>query len=242
MKEQRQPRGRSKSRDQDRQGGGNRQRDSRRTGGGSQNYNGRGRSDYHSGNQRERISVESGFLVLIDQFMLANEQFTEQLSKLIDDDPAKKDVLVEDFGGRVVEIPRGLYRIDRNPYNLTIIIHPDGSDPSKVRSASLNSGSVFIDTRCLAMIDRELLDDPGLIEKYQGLWNSDQTKACRDLLRDNGGAVRYGFSKESDELSILLSEDKLALVLSPVGVEEGQGDHFEIEKEDQESQNEAPQT
>ena len=52
------------------------------------------------------------------------------------------------------------------------------------------------------MIDRELLDDTGLLEKYQQLWNSGQEKACRDLLRDNGGAVRYGFQRFGDVLNV----------------------------------------
>ena len=33
-----------------------------------------------SGNQRERIAVESGDLVFIDQFMLANQQFLDRVS------------------------------------------------------------------------------------------------------------------------------------------------------------------
>lgn len=171
---------------------------------------------FNSGNQRERISVESGFLVLIDQFMLANQQFTEKLSSLVDADPAEKDALIEQFGGKVVELPPGLYRIDRDPYKMLIVVHPDGESPKlKDFESSEDSPSVFIDTRCVAMIDRELLDDYSLIEKYQSLWLSQQNKACRDLLRDNGGAVRYGFSRESDELEIATASEEHALVLRP---------------------------
>jgi len=218
MSEQRHSKQRSRNKDprreQDRRGGGRGRNGGQR---GPNSYHGRGRSDYHSGNQRERISVESGYLVLIDQFMLANPDFTSLLNKLIDDDPEKKNSLIEEFGGSVVELPPGLYRIDRNPYNMTIVVHPDGVDSQTLTAVTKTSGVIYVDTRCLAMIDRELLDDPGLIEKYHFLWHSDQSKACRDLLRDNGGAVRYGFSKERDELEVMFTENKSSLVITPVG-------------------------
>jgi hypothetical protein len=65
------------------------------------------------------------------------------------------------------------------------------------------------------MIDRELLDDTSLLEKYQHLWFGGKDKACRDLLRDNGGAVRYGFSRYSDDLSVRLDRRDNLLVLAP---------------------------
>src|SRR5690606_6262611 len=151
---------------------------------------------------RERIQVESGALVLIDQFMLANQQVLDRLNELFDEQPEAKDELVREFGGAVVNVPPDIYRIERDPFASTIIIHPDGE---KTEAASLREemntpvGRVFIDTRCLAMIDRELLDDLSLLQKYQELWQSGKDKACRDLLRDNGGAVRYGFQRFGDE-------------------------------------------
>ena len=66
-----------------------------------------------SGNKRERIAVESGFLVMIDQFMLANPQFTERLEDTVDGDLSDKDHLVKDYGGSVVELAPGTYRIER---------------------------------------------------------------------------------------------------------------------------------
>jgi hypothetical protein len=65
------------------------------------------------------------------------------------------------------------------------------------------------------MVDRELLDDSGLLDKYQQLWFSGQDKACRDLLRDNGGAVRYGFSRNSDELGVYFIPDEDVVCLWP---------------------------
>jgi hypothetical protein len=241
MNEQRQHKNRSRTRDDDkhengRRGGRRRNRGRRGgRGNGSGDYNpshrfndNRSRSDYsngggyNGGNQRERISVESGYLVLIDQFMLANPYFTDKLNGLIDEAPEKKNTLISEFGGQVVEVPPGLYRIDRDPYNLTIVIHPEGVDSRDLSPTKEKIGRVYVDTRCLAMIDRELLDDPGLIEKYNFLWHSDQNKACRDLLRDNGGAVRYGFSKEQDELQIVFTENKTSLIITPYKKDDNQ--------------------
>ncbi len=207
-------RGGSRSRGGRGGGGGN-----RRGGGGGRNFRGNGgrsrggrgasnrdpRAASQSGNQRERIAVESGALVLIDQFMLANPQFHAQLLDLIDDGPEAKDNVIARYGGTVIDLTPGTYRIERDPYAFTIVVHQDGSEARSdelVELADKEIGHVYVDTRCLAMIDRELLDDTALLEKYQQLWFSGQEKACRDLLRDNGGAVRYGFQRYGDELGV----------------------------------------
>jgi hypothetical protein len=192
---------------QGRNGGGGRGRGrswgNNRRGGGYRNNDPRAAA--HSGNRRERISVESGHLVLIDQFMLANPQFIDEFMDRIDQDGKAKDELIMEFGGTVVELTPGTYRIERDPYAYTIVIHPEGDAPETKELpeiATKNTGTVFVDTRCLAMVDRELLDDGGLLDKYSQLWASGQEKACRDLLRDNGGAVRYGFRRYGDELGV----------------------------------------
>lgn len=157
------------------------------------------------GNKRERISIESGHLVLIDQFMLANPQFIERLNDIADDDPGLKDDIIRHFGGSVVEVEPGTYRIERDPFKFVIVVHPEGDSlilDEIADHATKSNGHVFVDTRCLAMIDRELLDDNALLEKYQQLWFEGQDKACRDLLRDNGGAVRYGFQRHGDDLGV----------------------------------------
>lgn len=213
--------------------GGHRNGGGGRHGGGGRGHNhrgGRGRysrggghyakgQSAESGNQRERIAVESGFLVLIDQFMLANPQFLEQLSNLADDAIDSKDDLVRSFGGEVIELEPGTYRIDRDPFAPSIVIHQSASQEDGEEAAGGSSesvGTVFVDTRCLAMIDRELLDDRSLLDRYQQLWFSGQEKACRDLLRDNGGAVRYGFNRFGDELNVLVQEEPGLVCLRPV--------------------------
>lgn len=192
-------------------GGGGRGGRGRHGGGG----NGRGRSSRQSrrnprqsaesGNQRERIAIESGDLVLIDQFMLANPQFIEKITAALDEAPEVKNDIIADYGGKVISIGRGTYRIERDPFAFTIVVHPEGQNVENneiTKDATETLGHIFIDTRCLAMVDRELLDDSSLLEKYQQLWFAGEDKACRDLLRDNGGAVRYGFKRDGDELGI----------------------------------------
>ena len=180
------------------------------------------RAAVNSGNERERIAIESGHLVLLDQFMLANPQFIEKLVAIMDEEPAAKDQLIRQYGGTVVELKPDTYRIDRDPFKYTIVVRPSDQEvelDDLTETATTEQGHVFVDTRCLAMIDRELLDDNQLLEKYQQLWFSGQEKACRDLLRDNGGAVRYGFCKQGDELGVHTIPDQDVVCLWPDVVE-----------------------
>jgi len=211
------------------------QRRSNRGGGRSSRGRGqRGRGDRHgrrhprqsaeSGNQRERIAIESGDLVLIDQFMLANPQFIEKMSAALDESADVKTDLITEYGGKVINVTCGTYRIERDPFAYTIIVHPEGdsldSAPEVVKEATDSIGEINVDTRCLAMLDRELLDDSSLLERYQQLWFSGQDKACRDLLRDNGGAVRYGFRRDGDELGIYQVPGEDIICLWPKNIEE----------------------
>ncbi len=148
--------------------------------------------------------------------MLANQQFIEKMAAIVDEDTTVKNQLIREYGGKVISVARGTYRIERDPFAYTIVVHPEGDAPQAadvVKDATQELGEVNIDTRCLAMLDRELLDDSSLLERYQQLWFSGQDKACRDLLRDNGGAVRYGFRRDGDELGVyqIPGEDVIAL-------------------------------
>lgn len=137
--------------------------------------------------------------------MLANPQFIEKMSAIADESAETKNSLIAEYGGKVISVTCGTYRIERDPFAYTIIVHPEGDSmesPEAVKEATDNIGDINVDTRCLAMLDRELLDDTSLLERYQQLWFTGQDKACRDLLRDNGGAVRYGFRRDGDELGI----------------------------------------
>lgn len=205
MRRERQSRGRNNYRSSGRNNNNRRGGPNRGGGRGGPRHRGAPRNSFDSGNKRERIAVESGSLILIDQFMLANPQFIEGYSKIIDEGAEEKNQFINHFGGQVVDLTPGTYKIERDPFKFSIIVHKEGDEIEKdemSEKATSNIGAVFVDTRCIAMIDRELLDDGALLEKYQQLWFSGQDKACRDLLRDNGGAVRYGFSRNSDELGV----------------------------------------
>lgn len=215
------PQGRGGGRGPNRGGGGR-----GRGGGGGRNHHHRQRRSptqaSESGNKRERIAIESGALVLIDQFMLANPQFIEKLETLVDAAPEEKDDVIEAFGGTVVDLEPGTYRIDRDPFKFSIVIHSDDDSPDidELKAQEPEKiGNVFVDTRCLAMIDRELLDDSELLSKYQQLWFGGQDKACRDLLRDNGGAVRYGFNRHGDDLGVFSVPSSSVVCLWPEGSE-----------------------
>lgn len=192
------------------------------------------RQSAESGNQRERIAIESGDLVLIDQFMLANPQFIEKMTAVVDEAAEVKNDVIRDYGGKVITVTRGTYRIERDPFAYTIVVHPEGDAPESaeiVREATETLGEVNIDTRCLAMLDRELLDDNSLLERYQQLWFGGQDKACRDLLRDNGGAVRYGFRRDGDELGVYQVPGEDIICLWPRNLEnvtEAEGDLVEV--------------
>lgn len=221
-------------------GGGNGRRRDGRDGGRGRGGGGRGRdrdlrAASKSGNKRERISIESGHLVLIDQFMLANPQFIDRVLEVIDEDPSSKDTIIQDFGGTVVELEPGTYRIQRDPFALTIVIHGDETDveaSDAVEAAKAESGRVFVDTRCLAMVDRELLDDNVLLEKYKDLWFDGDEKGCRDLLRDNGGAVRYGFRRYGDELGVYCTDGEPIVCLWPDVAEPDESQTAEAEGEE----------
>jgi hypothetical protein len=207
---------------------------------------GRGRGDRHSrrhprqsaesGNQRERISIESGDLVLIDQFMLANGQFIEKMASVLDEAADVKNQVIREYGGKVISVTRGTYRIERDPFAYTIVVHPEGDSfgsAEAVKVATELLGEVNIDTRCLAMLDRELLDDNALLERYQQLWFSGQDKTARDLLRDNGGAVRYGFRRDGDELGVYQVPGEDVICLWPKNMEAMAG--AEVEQAAQEA-------
>lgn len=209
-------------------------------GGGGRSSRGRGhhrhgrrhpRQSAESGNQRERIAIESGDLVLIDQFMLANPQFIEKMSAIVDEGAEAKSSLIQEYGGRVINVTCGTYRIERDPFAYTIVVHPEGDSteaPEVVKDATETLGEINVDTRCLAMLDRELLDDTSLLERYQQLWFSGQDKACRDLLRDNGGAVRYGFRRDGDELSIFQVPGEDIICLWPKNMESIQAEESAV--------------
>ena len=165
----------------------------------------------------ERLDIQSKRTVVIDQFMLANDQFHQALK-----DGELKDV-VKCFGGCLVDFGPGEFVVARDPYRMIILtyLESDKSAESDIEEVEQNKetfsclGRVFIDTRCVVLIDAEKLLDQSLIGKFKELRKLQKEKEARDFLRKNGAAVRYGFSKFGDELGVFVSNSKSALALWP---------------------------
>ena len=170
--------------------------------------------------------------------MLANGQFIEKMAAVLDEAADVKNQVIREYGGKVISVTRGTYRIERDPFAYTIVVHPEGDSfgsAEAVKEATDLLGEVNIDTRCLAMLDRELLDDNALLERYQELWFSGQDKTARDLLRDNGGAVRYGFRRDGDELGVYQVPGEDVICLWPKNMEAMAEAEAEVEQASQEA-------
>lgn len=88
------------------------------------------------------------------------------------------------MGERVVEVHPDRYRIERDPFAFSIVIHPEGHMPvmeDLKREKAEEMGRVLVDTRCLAMIDREFLDDASLA------WRS--ISSCGSTARTKPAAI-----------------------------------------------------
>ena len=172
------------------------------------------------------IEITSGYAVAIDQFMLANGQL---LSSLPSDgqDIGMAIEAVCNFGGSCFEMENGQLYVVRDTYQKAIVIsqavEPDSIDNAEdpklvlsiddiaLKSEELFSvGKVFIDTRCMVLCDVRILFNGALLEKYAKLRMQDKEKPARDLLRDNGCAVRYGFMPYGDEFTAYVTRDKKA--------------------------------
>jgi hypothetical protein len=114
---------------------------------------------------------------------------------------------VAEFGGVNADLPRGTYSVLRNPYERQMLVSPLGSSgedfmlhPEEYQQL----GTVFVDTRCLLILDESLLAESALLDTYRELWidGTEGQKKARDLIRSRGGAVRYAFSRGSDEVAV----------------------------------------
>ena len=171
----------------------------------------------------EKLAVSSGTVLIIDQFMLANEQFLASHAGASGDG---KDQVVRRYGGCLVQLPAGSYCVQRDSQlQLLAVRAADGSE-SKDNSDDLEGlGDVFdefgpdaaplcnvlVDTRCLVFADADILADDAVLQEYRELRGKDDFKSARDLLRGSGAAVRYGFNRYGDELGLYQREGLVAL-------------------------------
>ncbi|HMO17668.1 MAG TPA: hypothetical protein PKA63_05830 [Oligoflexia bacterium] len=175
----------------------------------------------------ERVEVVSGLLLVMDQFMLSNPDFLQAIPKTFEPDEEEFFTTLadqaEEFGGFILEISPGSYTVFRNTYTRTMAVFPefDGAtlDESRFDEIAENGesvGSVLIDTRCVVIFDAALCYRERLISEYRKLRRENDDKAARDMIRENGASVRYGFSRRSEELEAFFDEGSEILVLRGV--------------------------
>lgn len=210
-----------------------------------------------SGKQSERLQVPSGYLLVIDQFMLSNDQFLNRLPSPPSGAPSGADtvswVRAQDrelksaahaYGGCVVEVGSPAWEVFREPQQQLFVLAPaneesppaegePGYDAELLAECRGNAAAVarvFVDTRCVVFVDAALLANRRVLDEYQQLRRSGNDKAARDLLRQQGGAVRYGFNREGDELGVFPLDGGRHFALWPDVIEEvaghGQAEDF----------------
>lgn len=204
---------------------------------------------------REYLTVKSGRLLIIDQFMLGNSQFLDQphsetqghtpldLNFRLDESRSKDGLTTaaERYGGCVIELKPGNYDVWRDARlcvmficsgetdtrNLSLadegapveeINRPENLDVDEIlseRERHQRLGRVFVDTRCLVFIDVTFLNEKQRLKEFAGQRSAGKEKEARDLLRSVGGAVRYGFNREGDELGVFRLEEWRSVGLWP---------------------------
>lgn len=181
------------------------------------------------GSGTEVLKLKSGNLLLIDQFMLANQQFIGELKFGDKFSDYLKKVAVN-WGGTLVSLPPGSYGVERDPVDSVILIKVSG-DANQDSGVDVDGksdlcredynvcGRVFVDTRCLVLIDAEAIEKEEQLVEYQEKRSQEGEKAARDYLRSLGAAVRYGFNRFGDELGVFLNKDKSSVALWPDIVE-----------------------
>lgn len=179
----------------------------------------------------ERFEVRTGTVLVIDQFMIGNRQFLERVDAAAGN-PTEIARVVRDYGGVSLALPNGTYRVHRFPERSFLFVVGEGQDAASeeeiesliedtwsTRSVRTASGRVFVDTRCLVFMDVNLLIDGELRRKYMQLRREERDKEARDLLRESGAAVRYGFNHRGDELGVFALPEYHALALWPDVIE-----------------------
>lgn len=178
---------------------------------------------------KERLPIESGVLLLIDQFMLSNPQFISAAEDAGEDlahpDASKLQKAVASFGGWVASLENGSYTVHRDPKRKIMAVCSEGSGPPEapprsrgeehqeeedearalffeniIQQRPEDGDRVCVDTRCLAFVDAAILAKKDVLEKFRELRLKGREKDARDFLREHGATVRYSFERESDVL------------------------------------------
>ncbi len=178
-----------------------------------------------TGNDNERLIVTTGQILAIDQFMLSNRQFLARLTGVTE----RFSDTVNDFGGCILNVSPGTYRVYRDPMRVVVLFYKSelqGEEQKQHEEALTETvimrcrrdneqGRVLVDTRCFVCADVGILSDSSLLSRYERLRKERQDKAGRDLLRERGAAVRYGFRRLGDDLRAFVFEKDGCFVLLP---------------------------
>ena len=82
---------------------------------------------------KERLPIESGTLLMIDQLMLGNPQFIEAARSACEDLTKPNADLLQgpaaEFGGCVVKLENGSYSVHRDPKRKLMAVCPEESSP-----------------------------------------------------------------------------------------------------------------
>ena len=181
----------------------------------------------------EKLSAKSGQILLIDQFMLANKQFDAFLAQEEANNPGysveRLKLAAKNYGGSVLEFAGEDFIVERFVRDSVITISPsDKSQGWSMEQVSADKenfkivGSVFVDTRCVALLDAEVACQKKTLSDFRKERERGGDKAGRDLVRSLGGAVRYGFNRFGDELGVFLNKEQNILALWPDVVESGE--------------------
>ena len=172
--------------------------------------------------QFEWLTISSGNVVVIDQFMLGNDQFFAALEGATGaQDRAKLTAAVGRYGGAVVTLSPGRWVVYRDPEENLMLVTKGATEeyPNRwdeliervdvlgARGNCVAVSRVFVDTRCVVFIDADLIFNGDLMQRYRELRRAGDDKTARDVLRSNGAAVRYGFNRNGDELGLFRLAD-----------------------------------
>ncbi len=189
--------------------------------------------------QFEHLHLPSGKLAVIDQYMLGNQQFLSELRSGSSNStltPEKIDIAIGKFGGSTIQLEPGHWVVYRDPIEFLLLVSPRIGDAYSIPFAWTDAfsreqifgprlkeeavGKVFVDTRCIVFLDCNLLSNADVLNNYGAMRRSGDDKSARDLLRENGAAVRYGFNRDGDELGLFVLDQIGSVALWPDIVEQ----------------------
>lgn len=169
----------------------------------------------------ETMTLAGNKLVIIDQFMLSNQEFDAELSKMDAENGSEAaGDLVKKYGGCELSLPAGKYQVERFPRESIITLVEEGFELGFAKDEAESSlenfelvGRVYIDTGCACFFDSALLGKDEFLEEFRSSKRGDNFKGSRDVLRKAGGAVRYGFRRQGDLLSVYYNSGKNIVAL-----------------------------